>query len=431
MYCPVRLQIVFVLDQERNDRLLSPKKHSRHRSAAGIQTICLCPTEQTQPLSMRYRAVISVAMLALCAPAGHPIDPGPVTEPNTFIVEYDSSLTQAFTESEIPGLAVAIVQEGKIVYMKGFGRRRVGEEGQIDVNSVFRISSLSKGFASVLAGILVKQGLLHWDDRVENLLPGFALKDSTNTRDLTVRHVLGHTSGLTSHTYDNLIEANVRFEEITRKLREAPVLYPVGKYYTYQNVVYGLIGPIIKTVTGNDYDVELSRRLLTPLGMHQTSVGREGLLHSRNFAFPHIRKKGKWTPYPIKEAYYQVQPAAGINASVHDMALWLCALTGGKPDIVPPDVIDQVTRPQVETPREIRRFHLRGQVQSAYYGMGWRIFDCGGHTVIFHGGGVKGYLAQLAFLPKERMGVVVLQNSWAHSPFLFEFLDIYFSRTHD
>jgi beta-lactamase class C len=380
---------------------------------------------------MRYRAVICVAILALVAPAGHPIDSGPVMKPNAFIAQYDSSLTQAFTESEIPGLAVAIVQEGKIVYMKGFGRRRVGEDGQIDVNSVFRISSVSKGFASVLAGILVKQGMLHWDDRVENLLPGFALKDSTSTRDLTIRHILSHTSGLTSHTYDNLIEANVRFEEITRRLREAPVLYPVGKYYTYQNVVYGLIGPIIKNVTGNDYDLELNRRLLAPLGMHQTSVGREGLLQSGNVAFPHIRKKGKWTPYPIKDAYYQVQPAAGINASIHDMAQWLCALTGGMPDIVPPDVIDEVTRPQVETPQEIRRFHWVGQVQSAYYGMGWRILDCGGHTVVFHSGGVKGYLAQLAFLPKERMGVVVLQNSWAHSPFLFEFLDMYLSRTHD
>ncbi len=376
---------------------------------------------------MRYVAAICVSALALFKPAFHINDREPVAKPDGFIAEFDAYLTDAFTQSEIPGLAIAIVENGRIVYVKGFGQRKVGEEDPIDVNTVFRISSLSKGFASVLTGILVKQGRLHWDDRVKTLLPDFALKDSTNTRNLTIRHVLSHTSGVASHAYDNLIEANVPFDKIVMKLREAPVAYPVGKHYTYQNTVYGLIGPIIRAATGSEYEEVLTRRLLTPLGMHRTSLTRQGLLQAGNIAFPHTRKHDKWVSYPIKDTYYQVQPSAGLNASINDMAQWLCALVGGKPDVVPQDVVDEVTRPLIATPGEIRRLHLNNRVRSAYYGMGWRVFDCAGHMLVFHSGGVKGYLSQLAFLPEKKTGIVVLQNSWGHSPFLFAFLDMYLS----
>lgn len=388
-------------------------------------------TEHLWYFPMRYVAAICVAVLTLFRPVIHSHDPQPVAEPDSFIAEYDSYVTEALAESQIPGLAIAVVQNGNIVYMKGFGLRKIGEDKRIDVNTVFRISSLSKGFASVLAGMLVKQGLINWDDHVEAYIPGFALKDSASTRNLSIRHILSHTSGVTSHAFDNLIEANLPFDTIIKKLREAPVAYPVGKCYTYQNTVFSLIGPVIKTATGSEYEEVLNRRLLTPLGMHQTSLTRQGLLQAGNIAYPHRRKHDRWVAYPIKDSYYQVQPAAGLNASINDMALWLCALMGGKPEIVPPDVVEEVTRPIIATPGEIRRLHLSNRIRSAYYGMGWRVFDCAGDTVVFHSGGVKGYLSQLAFLPKKKTGIVVLQNSWAHSPFLSKFLEMSLSRRLD
>jgi beta-lactamase class C len=327
--------------------------------------------------------------------------------------------------SEVPGAAIAIVKNDSILYMKGFGSRKVDESDAVDVNTVFRIASLSKGFASVLAGLLVKDGVLNWDDRITKYLPNFSLKDTASTRNLTIRHILSHTTGLIPHAYDNLLESKARFEDIAWKLREVNIACPVGKCYTYQNVAYSLIGPIILAATGRKYEDVLKQRLLEPLEMHRSSFGKASLMATGNFAHPHIKRRQKWQPTVIRDTYYSAPPAAGINASIHDMAQWLRALVGGMSEIVPPDVVQAVSEPLIATPYEIRRFNWHKRISSGYYGMGWRIFNYAGHELIFHSGGVHGYSSQIAFLPKERIGIVVLQNAWNGSSFVYKFLDMY------
>lgn len=354
-----------------------------------------------------------------------PSTPGLPAVPDRLLAQYEAHVDSFLAETKIPGVAIAIVRADQIVYMKGFGRRSTSAPEPVDVNTVFRIASLSKGFAAVLTGMLVHDRVLHWDDRVRNYLPDFTLKNPANARALTIRHLLSHTSGLTAHAYDGMIEDNVAFEKIARHLRDAPITGGVGEFYSYQNVAYSLIAPIIAHATGKAYQELLTERIFKPLGMTNASLSKAGLLASGNFAHPHVMRNAQWLPTNVRDTYYSVSPAAGINASVRDMALWLRALMGGAPEVIPPQLVQEVIAPAVITPRERRRFNWNRRLRAAHYGLGWRIFDYAGHKLVFHSGGLRGYLSQIAFLPEEKIGIVVLQNSSSGNPLVYEFLDRY------
>jgi beta-lactamase class C len=355
------------------------------------------------------------------------ISPAPSFHLNEVIRKYDRFVDQKLIELNAPGAAIAIVHNDSVVYMKGFGVRKLGRAEPITPHTVFRVASLSKGFAAVLTGILVQKGLLAWDEKIADSVPDFALKSNAHAQNLTIRHILSHTSGLPSHTYDNLVEANVPFDVILAELRNAPCVWPVGQNYNYQNVIFSLIGEVIKSATGLSYQEQIKTRLFLPLKMNDASITRAALLSNRNHASPHIRRRGKWTPAKVTEGYYGVAPAAGVNASISDMAQWLRALLGGMPDIVPPKVVQDVSTPLIKTRRELRRYHWNGRVRHAYYSLGWRIFDYSGAKLVFHSGGLSGYVSQIAFLPEHKLGIVVLLNSSIENIFVSAFLDMYFS----
>ncbi|MDZ7292040.1 MAG: beta-lactamase family protein [candidate division KSB1 bacterium] len=343
------------------------------------------------------------------------------------VKEYDCFVEQKLNELKAPGAAIAIVKGDSVVYLKCFGVREIGRTEPITPHTVFRLASLSKGFAAVLTGLLVQDGLLNWDDKIITYLPDFALKNDEQTQNLTIRHILSHTSGLPAHAYDNLLEANVPFEVMVEQLRLVPVIAPPGKSYNYQNVVYSLISKVIKSASGHDYEYLLEKRLFAPLKMQDASVGREALLASSNYALPHIRRRNGWMVVPIKDTYYAVAPAAGVNASILDMVQWLRALLGGMPQVIPPQIINDVSTPVIKTRGEIRRYHFNGRVRHAYYGLGWRVFDYAGTKLVFHSGGLRGYVSQIAFIPERNLGIVVLLNSNIENIFVSTFLDLYFA----
>jgi len=351
----------------------------------------------------------------------------PALQLSAVITQYDRFVAQKLEELNAPGAAIAIVQGDSIVYVRCFGVRELDRAEPITPHTTFRVASLSKGFAAVLAGLVVQDGVLNWDDKIIKYLPAFALKNETHAQNLTIRHILSHTSGLPSHSYDNLVEANVPFPMIIDQLKNVPCVWPVGQNYNYQNVLYSLIGDVIKSATGLDYQQAMQTRLLTPLKMTDASLTRDALLTNGNHASPHIRRRGKWTLTEVTGGYYSVAPAAGVNASILDMAKWLQALLGGRPDIVSPKVIADVTAPEIKTRRELRRYHWNGRARHAYYGLGWRIFDYSNTKLVFHSGGLRGYVSQIALLPEHDLGIVVLLNSNIENIFVSTFLDIYFS----
>ncbi len=351
----------------------------------------------------------------------------PLSHLDNVVQKYDYFVEQKLNELQAPGAAIAIVHGDSVVYLKCYGVRALGRFEPITPRTTFRIASLSKGFAAVLAGLLVQEGVMRWDDKVIQYLPALALKSDTHTQNLTLRHLLSHTTGLPSHTYDNLVEAKVPFPTIIEQLKTVPCVWPAGQSYNYQNVLYSLIGEVMKSATGVSYTQLLQTRLLTPLKMTDASVTRDALLNNPNHASPHIRRRGKWMLTEVTEGYYAVSPAAGVNASISDMTQWLRALLGGMPDVVSPKVIQEVSAPVIKTRRELRRYHWSGRARHAYYGLGWRLFDYAGTPLVFHSGGLRGYVSQIAFLPEHDLGIVVLLNANIENIFVSTFLDIYFA----
>jgi beta-lactamase class C len=344
---------------------------------------------------------------------------------NAVLHDFDAFVEIALDAWNLPGMAIAVVENDSIVFLKGYGVRRIDRPDPIDTHTVFRIASVSKTFASTLTGILVEEGVLNWNDRVYEYLPNFSLKDSVNTYRLTIRHILSHTSGLIPHTYDNLIEANRPYRKMVSALKDVPLMGQPGKRYGYQNVVFSLIGDIVESATGKSYETLVYNKLFKPLEMTDASLGWNAYLAKTNRASPHIVQHYTWKAMDDKKAYYSVLPSAGVNASISDMAQWLRAQMGATPDIVSPAILQSIHTPRVRTPGELPRYHWNGHVRNAYYGMGWRIFDYAGHTMITHSGGIEGYLAQLAFIPDLKIGMVVLMNSRKIDFLLPTFFDMY------
>ena len=341
------------------------------------------------------------------------------------LLRYDDAAEKSLGTNRAPGAAIAIVRDGRVVYIQCHGVLEVGEPEVIDQHTVFRIASLSKGFASVLAGLLVDEKKMNWDDLVVQYVPSLVLNDPVATDHLTIRHILSHTSGLPPYAYDDRLEAGMPMDFLIRSLRDVPMSCQVGNCYSYQNVVYSLIGDVIQASSGVSYNRLLQERIFKPLGMRTASVSGTALMANDNRASPHVRSRWGWTPTRIKMEYYNALPAAGINASITDMAQWLGAVLGGMPDVIPPRVIAKVSEPQIRTRRERWRYAWWQRIRKAHYGMGWRIFKYTDETLVFHSGGLRGYRSQIAFLPEHGVGIVILINAQKDYGLVPLFLDMY------
>jgi beta-lactamase class C len=202
---------------------------------------------------------------------------------------------------------------------------------RVDENTVFRVASVSKTFAAGLAGVLVQEGQFSWDDRVVDFVPGFRIKGDSSR--VHIQHLLGQSTGLVPHAYDNLIEDGVPLEQIELRYRELSYICPPGECYSYQNSVFSLIGTVIEKSVAQPYERLMQEKIFRPLDMKTASIGYEALINSPNYARPHVRSGGKWKTVAVKPNYYRVAPAAGVNASALDMGKWLSAQMGSQPRV--------------------------------------------------------------------------------------------------
>lgn len=373
----------------------------------------------------RISFILGIATLLLVAPARLHALPAPIVFFEQMIEDYDQVIMSILKAEDAPGVAVTIVKDNRVVYMNCYGLRHAGQPEPVNRHTVFRIASVSKGFASVLTGLFVDEKRLRWDDPIYRYIPSFMLEDSVSTRRLTIRNILSHTSGFPPYAFDILLEGGVSFDAIMEELKLLPIVCPAGECYNYQNVVYSLIGEVLEGVTGQPYQDLVMERIFKPLGMHDASMSLEALTANRNSAAPHVRTLRGWKPIRNSAAYYSALPAAGVNASISDMAQWLRALMGGMPDIVPPHVVRQTTTPVIRTRREQWRYDWNGRLWNAHYGMGWRIFNYAGTRVVFHSGGVSGFRSQIAFIPEYNVGIAVLINGQQDYKLVPAFLDMY------
>jgi len=342
--------------------------------------------------------------------------------------DFISFMDSELNSSRTVGAAYTIVLDGEIVYTAAYGERKKGDSIRIDEHTLFRLASVSKGFAGALACLLEMDGAISLDEKVVDHYPNFRLKDSINTADLTIQHILSHTSGLVPYAFDNLVEANEELTAIVARLPEVDISAPPGQLYGYQNVVFSLLDPILRRATGVPYQVLLQEKLFTPLGMADASAGPVDQANVQNMAFPHVRVKGGYVPLNPNEGYYNVMPAAGVNASISDMGQWLLALLRNKTDFLPEAVLDKLTTPLIYTPLKSRYTRYWKPFRERYYSLGWRIYQYQGRKVVYHGGYIRGCRAEIGFCPEENVGIAFLQNSpnGLASQCVPAFLDFYF-----
>ncbi len=320
-------------------------------------------------------------------------------------------------EAKGSGMAIAIVQDDAVLLERGFGVADTTSGEKVDADTVFRVASLSKAFAGTLAAMLVREGALRWDSRIIDYLPAFKLRNLQAAQTLTVQDILSHRVGLPYNTFDRLLEQDEPYPLLVARLGEIDATCETGECYGYQNIAFSLIGDMVFATTGNFYSQQVEKRIFHPLGMYTATYGRDGLEESASWARPHIRQNGRWTPVRPKETYYRIPPAAGVNASISDLSLWMRAQLGHAPDVLSPDLLDVVHAPKAHTPGELggspwRRERLR----DAHYALGWRVYDYSGHTLIYHAGAVQGYRAMLGLLPDHGFGMVVVWNSESAAP---------------
>lgn len=331
---------------------------------------------------------------------------------NAVLPQFDRDVERIFGAYRIPGAAVAIVQNGRVVYVKTLGVGSTKTRNPVNPHTVFRLASVSKTFAAVLAGQASYAGEINLDAPLSRYLPGFRLKYDTANR-LTVRNVLSHTSGLPHNANDNLLEAGVSYPALLTKTQQLGAACPIGRCFGYQNILYSTIGDVLSRQLKHSYADLLENRLFRPLGMQDASASRWSMLNNRNIATPHVKGGGGWVPKAITQPYYNVLPAAGVNASITDMGRYLAAVMGHRPDVIPPKVMQELTKPLIRSPKEGATSKWRQtRIKMPMYGMGWRVFQYNGnHKMIFHAGGLSGVRSRLGFLPEKDIGLVMLWNA--------------------
>lgn len=324
---------------------------------------------------------------------------------------FDRHFRSVLDANQVPGGAYAIVRDGQIVRASGHGVRTLGGSDPVTDTTVFRIASVSKTFAAELTALLVHEGKLRWDDKVSAFVPQLQLKSTAHLQRLQIQHLLSQSTGFVSNAYDNLLDANVPLPKILPRFRELNPLCQPGQCYSYQNILFSLIEPAVERVTQQPYPQLVQQRLFQPLHMQQASIGMEAFLATANRAAPHIKRKGLWLPTQVQSGYYEVPPAAGVNASANDLGKWLIAQMGYNPEVIPPEVVAQLTEKRVRTLRDLRRKGWREHLTDAHYGLGWRIYEVGNEEIYLHAGWVKGYVAEVAYSKQRGTGLVVLLNA--------------------
>ena len=333
------------------------------------------------------------------------------------LADYQRWLNRLAQRDAVAGLATAVVIDGKVVYEGTVGYADASTKQPITPDTVFRLASLSKAFATAIAGLLIDDGKLGWDTKLIDVLPYFKLKNMQAASQATVSDILGQRLGLPRNTYDNMLEGDTPYEELVRKLDEVDMVCGVGQCYGYQNVAFSMIGDVVLARTGDFFYHQVDKRIFYPLGMSTASYGRAALESSKSWARPHRATSRGWVPFDPNETYYRVAPAAGVNASLRDMEKWLIAQMGGRPDVLPTSLLDVLHTPGVATPSELHATAWRsGRLTAAYYALGWRVYEYGGETLIYHAGAVAGYRTMIGFFPKYRAGVVTLWNSTGPTP---------------
>lgn len=344
----------------------------------------------------------------------------------------DSRLQRLMQKPFMVGLAVGVVENGRITFLRGYGVTQAGSSEQVTPQTVFRWASLSKGVAATTVAKLAEQGKIDLNAPISTYNTSLRLPGGAEQR-ASVIDLLSHRLGIYHNAYDPRLESGEDPRVLRSELAQlAPACAP-GTCWNYENVAFDAASEIVANVTREPYQTVVPRMLFDPIGMTSASLTREGLESSRSWARPHSTG-GR--PLQVADSYYRIPAAGAVNSDIKDLALWMLAQMGEMPDVISPKVLSELHARLVQTPNERGRLHMPAgePLESAWYGLGWRSYDYAGHVIVGHRGGVDGYRSLILFDPQKKSGVVALWNSNTNQPggLEFEVMDqIYHQRFHD
>jgi CubicO group peptidase (beta-lactamase class C family) len=325
---------------------------------------------------------------------------------------FDDYVKKAMEDWKVAGLAVAVVKDDKIVFAKGYGVREIGKPDPVTPNTVFAIGSSSKAFTAASVAMLVDEGKIKWTDPATKYLPGFQLYDPWVTRELSVTDLLSHRVGLERGDLMWYGSAYDR-SEILRRIRFLRPSSSMRSRFGYQNIMYLAAGQIVPSVTGKSWDEFVGERIFTPLGMKSSTTSITKLSQMPEVATPHMVVEEKIKPIAWRNID-NIAPAGSINSNVTDMAQWVrMQLGSGKYDgkqIISEASIKNMWASHTIIPVDGQFGMFYPRAHFLNYGLGWFLSDFNGRKLVEHGGAIDGMRSAVAFLPEEKLGVVVLSN---------------------
>jgi len=325
----------------------------------------------------------------------------------------DAYVQKAMKDWQVPGLAISIVKDDSLIFARGYGVREIGKPDKVDAHTIFAVASNTKAFTASLLGMLVDEGKISWDDRVVDYMKDFLMYDPYVTRDIRIRDLLTHRSGLPTFGGDHLWIGSKRSRrEIISRIRYLKPSAPFRTKFQYQNLMFLVAGELIPAITHQSWDDAIKERIFKPLGMTESITTMQELSRKENVATPHEIVAGKVAAveYDFTD---NTAPAGAIKSNVLDMAKWMrLNLNGGifnDTRLLSAKVVREMHSVQIPLPvSSFSEKHFNGKF--AGYGMGWGISDYKGRKMISHGGGLSGMISRQVLIPEEKSGVIVLTN---------------------
>lgn len=331
----------------------------------------------------------------------------------TFIADsLDIYINRALTKWRIPGAAVCIVKDNKIVLMKGYGVKELGLVEKVDNNTLFMIGSNTKAFTATALAMLAAENTLSLDDKVTRYFPWFRLQDKDAQEMATVRDLLSHRLGFKTFQGDfAFYNSNYTRLQVIAKMSVIKAPYAFRTKWGYTNSAFLTAGEIIPRVSGKTWEEFLKDRIFAPLGMNNTLALTASMPAALNRTVPHTLIDERLSAIPFGQLD-NMAPAMSISSSVNDMSKWVLALLNngkvGDRQVIAQAAIEATRKPQ-DVVGKVR--HLNGMTNDELYGLGWYLQDYGGHNLIMHDGGVSGYVSSVTLAPDDHLGIVILTNT--------------------
>ncbi len=343
---------------------------------------------------------------------------------------FDEYVTKALKDWEVPGIAIAIVKNDRIVLAKGYGVRKLGDPTPVDEKTLFAIGSSSKAFTAAAIAILVDEGKIKWDDPAAKYLQGFRLFDPYVTHEITVRDLLCHRSGLDRADFIWYATPYDR-DEILRRISHVKPSSSFRSKFGYQNIMYLAAGQIVARVSGKTWDEFIRERIFTSLGMSSSNTTIRAFAPQNNVATPHGKIDEKVQTIPWRNID-NIAPAGSINSNVFDMAQWVrLQLAEGEykgTRLISSGAVKETHEPQTVIPRDPQLSLFMPDAQFRSYGLGWMLQDYKGRKIVQHGGAIDGMIAMVGMIPEEKLGVVILSNlqgQFLPTALMFRIFDAY------